>query len=91
MTSQPDAGSATPDIPLGSGAATPDVLVDPEPKPPAPPINITTLYSNRPQYWGIPGEQDLAFILGLQGWKVVYGPGREGHVRRGHRLSWSQD
>jgi hypothetical protein len=75
MTSQPDAGSATPDILAGSGAATPDVLTALEPKPPDPLIDITTLYSNRPQYWGIPGEQDLAFILGQQGWNVVYGPG----------------
>lgn len=76
MTSQPDAGSATPDILLGSEAATPHLVIDPEPKPPSS-ADVTTTYQNQPSYWGIPGEQDLAFLLGLQNWDVVYGPGGE--------------
>jgi hypothetical protein len=37
--------------------------------------DVKSAYENQPSFWGIPGEQDLAFYLGLQGWDVVYGPG----------------
>jgi hypothetical protein len=77
MTNQPDTQPATPNILLGSEAVTPDLFASSEPKPSEALIDVTTLYRNRPTYWGIPGEQDLAFILGQQGWDVIYGPGGE--------------
>jgi hypothetical protein len=77
-----DAGTATPDV-LGAaqgvtpmtpirpqipGAVTSDVEVPQD-------LTATRSLANAPSYYGVLGEQDIAFFLGQRGWNVVYGPG----------------
>ena len=59
---------------LESQAATPDITATSVSSSPGL-ADVKSVYANQPSFWGIPGEQDLAFYLGLQGWDVVYGPG----------------
>jgi hypothetical protein len=77
LLSGPDAGQ--PDAQMASAllqsqAATPGITATSVSASPGL-ADVKSVYANQPNFWGIPGEQDLAFHLGLQGWDVVYGPG----------------
>lgn len=64
-----------PDV-LGVGALATTTTALGETNQPGPVISeVIKHYANAPSYHGIPGEQDLAFLLGQLDHKVVIGPG----------------
>jgi hypothetical protein len=75
MTSPASADAGQPDADLvSSQAATPNITAT-NPSDDTGMTNVISVYQNQPSFWGIPGEQDLAFFLGQLGWPVVVGPG----------------